>query len=205
MIGLLRGRLLEKSPPDLLLDVSGVGYEIQAPMTTFYALPGIGSEVTLYTHLSVSENLHQLFGFINARDRLLFRTLIKVNGVGPKLAVSILSGMEADDIARYVRDNNTVALTKVPGIGKKTAERLVVELKDRLKNWELPHTATSSQGDILPTVAMDDPYVEAESALIALGYKPAEASKMIAQASRSRPDASSEELIRLALKTIASV
>lgn len=205
MIGLLRGKLLEKSPPDLLLDVNGVGYEVQAPMTTFYSLPGIGGEVTLYTHLSISENLHQLFGFIRVRDRSLFRTLIKVNGVGPKLAISILSGMEADDIARCVRDNNTVALTKVPGIGKKTAERLVVELKDRLKNWDLPHAALASSGDTLPLTVTDDAYVEAESALIALGYKPVDASKMIAKALHLQPEATSEELIRLALKSMAPV
>lgn len=203
MIGLLRGRLLEKSPPDLLIDVNGVGYEVQAPMTTFYSLPATGSEVTLYTHLSVSENLHQLFGFIRVRDRLLFRTLIKVSGVGPKLAISILSGMEADDIARCVRDNNIQALTKVPGIGKKTAERLVIELRDRLKNWDLPQTNLTEPGNNLPLQMEGDAWAEAESALLALGYKPAEASKMVARAAKSQADASSEELIRLALKSMA--
>lgn len=203
MIGLLRGRLLEKSPPDLLIDVNGVGYEVQAPMTTFYSLPATGSEVTLYTHLSVSENLHQLFGFIRVRDRLLFRTLIKVSGVGPKLAISILSGMEADDIARCVRDNNIQALTKVPGIGKKTAERLVIELRDRLKNWDLPQANLTEPGNNLPLQMEGDAWAEAESALLALGYKPAEASKMVARAAKSQADASSEELIRLALKSMA--
>lgn len=203
MIGLLRGRLLEKSPPDLLIDVNGVGYEVQAPMTTFYSLPATGSEVTLYTHLSVSENLHQLFGFIRVRDRQLFRTLIKVSGVGPKLAISILSGMEADDIARCVRDNNIQALTKVPGIGKKTAERLVIELRDRLKNWDLPQTNLTEPGNNLPLQMEGDAWAEAESALLALGYKPAEASKMVARAAKSQADASSEELIRLALKSMA--
>src|SRR5690606_35798696 len=197
MIGRLRGTLIEKQPPYLLLEVGGVGYEVQAPMTTFYRLPALGAEVILYTHLSITENLHQLFGFFDQRDRSLFRTLIKVNGVGPKLAISILSGMEADDIARCVRDNNTVALTKVPGIGKKTAERLVVELKDRLKNWDLPHAALASSGDTLPLTVTDDAYVEAESALIALGYKPVDASKMIAKALHLQPEATSEELIRL--------
>jgi len=160
MIGLLRGKVLDKSPPELLLDVNGVGYEVQAPMTTFYSLPGIGGDVTLYTHLSISENLHQLFGFINVRDRLLFRTLIKVNGVGPKLAISILSGMESDDIARCVRDGDTQALTRVPGIGKKTAERLVVELKDRLKNWDLPQSVPSSQGEMLAESSESDVWAE---------------------------------------------
>lgn len=131
MIGRLTGRVLEKQPPYLLLDVNGVGYELQAPMTTFYRLPALGQEVVLHTHLSITENLHQLFGFIEQRDRSLFRTLIKVSGVGPKLAVAILSGMEANDIARCVRDNNVKALTKVPGIGQKTAERLVIDLQQQ--------------------------------------------------------------------------
>lgn len=202
MIGRLRGVLVEKQPPYLLLDVNGVGYEVQAPMTTFYRLPSLGQEVVLHTHLSITENLHQLFGFAEQRDRSLFRTLIKVNGVGPKLAIAILSGMESDDIARCVRDDNINALTKVPGIGKKTAERLVIELRDRLKNWDMP------QGDMLAhseiqSIATDDVFAEAESALIALGYKPVEAAKMVSLASKQQPDAKSEELIRIALRSIA--
>jgi Holliday junction DNA helicase RuvA len=202
MIGRLRGVLVEKQPPYLLLDVNGVGYEVQAPMTTFYRLPSLGQEVVLHTHLSITENLHQLFGFAEQRDRSLFRTLIKVNGVGPKLAIAILSGMESDDIARCVRDDNINALTKLPGIGKKTAERLVIELRDRLKNWDMP------QGDMLAhseiqSIATDDVFAEAESALIALGYKPVEAAKMVSLASKQQPDAKSEELIRIALRSIA--
>jgi Holliday junction DNA helicase RuvA len=204
MIGRLRGTLIEKQPPFLLLDVVGVGYEVQAPMTTFYRLPAVGAEVILFTHLSITENLHQLFGFIDQRDRSLFRTLIKVNSVGPKLAIAILSGMESDDIARCVRDDNTVALTKVPGVGKKTAERLVIELRDRLKGWDLPQSdVLAASGHVAP-LAENDVYAEAESALIALGYKPADASKMIALAARQQPDARSEELIRLALRSMAS-
>ncbi len=206
MIGRLRGTLIEKQPPYLLLDVNGVGYELQAPMTTFYRLPAVGAEVILHTHLSITENLHQLFGFAEQRDRSLFRTLIKVSGVGPKLAVAILSGMESDDIARCVRDNNINALTKVPGIGKKTAERLVIELRDRLKNWDLPHGDLLAHSEIQQlAAATNDSYSEAESALIALGYKPVEAAKMIASASKQKPEAKSEELIRLALRTIAAV
>jgi Holliday junction DNA helicase RuvA len=204
MIGRLRGILIEKQPPYLLLDVAGVGYELQAPMTTFYRLPALGAEVILHTHLSITENLHQLFGFIDQRDRSLFRTLIKVNGVGPKLAVAILSGMESDDIARCVRDDNTAALTKVPGIGKKTAERLVIELRDRLKTWDLPQGDAFAHSENLPRAPANDVYAEAESALIALGYKPADASKMIAVAARQQPEARSEELIRLALRSMAS-
>jgi holliday junction DNA helicase RuvA len=172
MIGRLRGQLLEKQPPYLLLDVNGVGYELQAPMTTFYRLPAIGGEVVLHTHLSITENLHQLFGFADQRDRSLFRTLIKVNGVGPKLAIAILSGMESDDIARCVRDNNIKALTKVPGIGAKTAERLVIELRDRLKNWDMPQNDLLAHSEIQQIASDNDVYAEAESALIALGYKP---------------------------------
>jgi len=204
MIGRLRGNLIEKQPPYLLLDVNGVGYELQAPMTTFYRLPPIGAETILHTHLSITENLHQLFGFADQRDRSLFRTLIKVNGVGPKLAIAILSGMEADDIARCVRDNNIKALTKVPGIGTKTAERLVIELRDRLKNWDMPNSDVLSHNEIKQIVNDNDVYTEAESALISLGYKPVEAAKMISIASKQKPDAKSEELIRLALRSMAS-
>jgi len=204
MIGRLRGNLLEKQPPYLLLDVNGVGYELQAPMTTFYRLPALGGEVVLHTHLSITENLHQLFGFIDQRDRSLFRTLIKVNGVGPKLAIAILSGMESDDIARCVRDNNVKALTKVPGIGAKTAERLVIELRDRLKNWDMPQNDLLAHSEIQQIASDNDVYAEAESALIALGYKPVEAAKMVAAASKQKPDAKSEELIRLSLRSMAS-
>lgn len=204
MIGRLHGVLLEKQPPYLLLDVNGVGYEVQAPMTTFYKLPAVNASAILYTHLSITENLHQLFGFIDQRDRALFRTLIKVSGVGPKLAIAILSGMEADDIARCVRDDNVVALTKVPGVGKKTAERLVIELRDRLKNWDMPSNDLLSPDFGTPIHDEPDAFSEAESALIALGYKPVEATKMITLAKKQQPDAASETLIRLALKNIAS-
>jgi holliday junction DNA helicase RuvA len=204
MIGFLRGILFEKTPPHLLIDVNGVGYDLQAPMTTFYRLPPVGHEIMLHTHVSITENLHQLFGFIDQRDRSLFRTLIKVSGVGPKLAISILSGMEADDIARCVRENNIVALTKVPGIGTKTAERLVIELRDRLKNWQLPHTDLSLSEQTPKIFTDSDAYAEAESALIALGYKPVDAAKMIAKAVKQKADAKSEELIRLALRSMAA-
>lgn len=205
MIGRLRGVILEKQPPYLLLDVQGVGYELQAPMTTFYRLPALGAEVTLHTHLSITENLHQLFGFAEQRDRSLFRTLIKVNGVGPKLAIAILSGMESDDIARCVRDNNIKALTKVPGIGQKTAERLVIELRDRLKSWDLPQGDLLAHGEIQAIASDNDIYAEAESALVSLGYKPVDAAKMVASAAKQKPDARSEELIRIALRSLASV
>ena len=203
MIGRLRGILVEKQAPYLLVDVNGVAYELQAPMTTFYRLPAAGQEVTLHTHLSISENLHQLFGFFDQRDRSLFRTLIKVNGVGPKLAIGILSGMEADDIARCVKESNVKALTKVPGIGQKTAERLVIELKDRLKNWDASGDMPS-QTIFHEVAGGNEVFAEAESALIALGYKPNEAAKLISAAAKQKPDAKSEELIRQALKSLAN-
>ena len=200
MIGRLRGTLLEKQAPFLLLDVQGVGYELQAPMTTFYALPDIEQDVTLFTHLAVSETAHQLFGFARRSDRDLFRTLIKVNGVGPKMAVAILSGMDASDVARCVHEDNVAALVKVPGVGKKTAERLVIELRDKLAPTQAPTDLLNPAQPTPPPAAQED---EAESALIALGYKPTEASRMVAQAAKQQPRASAQELIRLALKKIA--
>jgi Holliday junction DNA helicase RuvA len=204
MIGRLRGTLIEKQPPYLLLDVQGVGYEVQAPMTTFYRLPGLGAEVVLYTHLAISENAHQLFGFADQRDRSLFRSLIKVSGVGPKLGIAILSGMEADDIVRCVRADNVSALVKVPGVGKKTAERLMIEMGDRLKDWDLPRGDSLFPEQAPVDSAANDILAEAESALIALGYKPTEAAKMIAAAAKQSEASSSEVLIRTALRSMAT-
>lgn len=137
MIGRIRGKLLEKQAPELLVDVNGVGYEIQAPMTTIYLLPALGETVELFTHLVVREDAHLLFGFASLRDRTLFRALIKVNGVGPKLALTILSGMDAQDFVRCVRDDDTAGLVRLPGVGKKTAERLLIEMRDRLRDWPI--------------------------------------------------------------------
>lgn len=203
MIGRLAGTLLEKQPPELLVDVNGVGYELHASMTTCFQLPAVGKSVVLFTHFSVSENSQQLFGFYDKRERELFRTLIKVSGVGPKLAVAILSGMEADTIARCVVEDNAQALVKIPGIGKKTAERLVVELRDKLKDWAQPAgelndmiAATPQAQDAKAAIS------EAESALLALGYKPAEASKAIAGVAKGAENLSAESLIRQALKAM---
>lgn len=204
MIGRLRGLVIDKQPPYVLLDVNGVGYEVQAPMSTFYKLPAKGQEAILHTHLSITENLHQLFGFAELRERSLFRTLIKVSGVGPKLAIGILSGMEADDIARCVRDNNVKSLTKVPGIGQKTAERLVIELRDRLKDWDVPPDDLLNLAERKAAAAVSDAYAEAESALIALGYKPTDAAKMVGAAVKLQPAATREELIRHALRSLAT-
>lgn len=202
MIGRLTGLIIEKQAPYLLLDVQGVGYELQAPMTTFFQLPEVGCKVALHTHFSISETAHQLFGFINDNDRKLFRMLIKVGGVGPKMAVGIMS-MESADLVRCVMSNNLTALVKIPGIGKKTAERLVVELRDKLKDWALPGAQDSQNlsPSITASVAAQNMIEEAESALISLGYKPTEAAKAIS-AAMSDEFTRSEQLIRVALRNM---
>lgn len=199
MIGRLKGTLLEKQPPELLIDVHGVGYEVMAPMSTFYQLPAIGVEAVLHIHFSVSENAQQLFGFYDKDDRALFRQLIKVNGVGPKMALGIMSGMESDDFVRCVRDNNVAALVKVPGVGKKTAERLVIEMRDRLAAWQSPAPSVPGSPAALQKSA-SDMVGEAESALIALGYKPPEAARAVSAVLKEHTVERCEELIRLALR-----
>lgn len=204
MIGRIRGTLIEKTPPFVIIETSaGVGYEIQVPMTTFYQLPEEGAETTLSTHMSFSENLHAMYGFISTKDRALFRELIKVNGVGPKLALAILSGMETDEFVLTVHDNNVDRLVKLPGVGKKTAERLLIEMTDKLKDWaissdivEKSETQTTTTGG-----RSNDQTQEAISALVALGYKPQIASKAISQIASD--DLKSEEIIRLALRQLA--
>lgn len=204
MIGRLRGVLAEKHPPYLLLDVQGVGYEVQAPMTTFYPLAEVGSEVTLLTHLAISETAQQLYGFYTSEERTLFRLLIKVSGVGPKMALGILSGMDADEFVRCVMDGNVPALVKVPGVGKKTAERLVVEMRDRLKDWhgENKSERSSAESSSQPAHAINRVLADAESALVSLGYKPVEASKAVAAVLDESKTQRSEELIRLALRNM---
>lgn len=206
MIGRLQGTLVEKQPPQVLIDVQGVGYEVLVPMTTVFQLPALGEKVTLLTHFAVSENAQTLYGFYSKKDRELFRTLIKVSGVGPKMALGILSGMDADELVRCFMDNNTAALVKVPGVGKKTAERLVVEMRDRLKDWQLgasPLAAMEAASMGQANISANDMAAEAESALVALGYKPAEASKLVNAAQKDGSAASSEDLIRLALRSLA--
>jgi Holliday junction DNA helicase RuvA len=204
MIGRLKGKILEKQAPHLLIDVSGVAYEVQAPMTSFYPLPNLGEEVIMHTHLSVSENAHQLFAFYTKDERQLFRTLIKVNGVGPKMALGILSGMPVEEFIHCVSSDNVSALVKVPGVGKKTAERLIIEVKDRLKDLDIAETSSiiedKPQNNFQSSNAIS---AEAESALVALGYKPTEAAKMISSVRVTDGEQNSEELIRLALKSIA--
>lgn len=199
MIGRLKGTLLSKQPPTLLLDVNGVGYEVDAPMSTFYQLPELNQEVILHTHLVVREDAQQLCGFATEVERRMFRSLIRINGVGAKLALSILSGISADDFARCIQDNDTATLVRLPGVGKKTAERLVIEMRDKLKDWQLGSGATDkTPAGMIDVEHSSDPVEEAVSALIALGYKPPQASRMVTQID-SR-DLSSEEIIRDALK-----
>ena len=197
MIGFLRGKLINKAPPQLLLDVQGVGYEVEAPMSTFYDLPALGEEVRLHTHLVVREDAHILFGFASEMERMLFRSLIKVNGVGPKMALTILSGQSVDEFYRCVDDNDVKALVRLPGVGQKTAERLMIEMRGRLP--ELSGDRSSPNRSQSPSAVANSPKQEAISALIALGYKPQDASKMV-QAVAS-DDKSCEDIIRLALRS----
>lgn len=199
MISRLRGVLLEKSPPQLLIDVTGIGYEIHAPMSTFYQLPDVGEEICLLTHLIVREDAHILYGFIKPRERQLFRYLIRINGVGPKMALAILSGIEPDEFVRCVMDNNIASLTRIPGVGKKTAERLLVEMRDRLKAWVEDNTSDEG-GSTSTGTKIVNAISEAVSALVALGYKPQEASKAVSKVQNA--DASCEEIIKAALQTM---
>ena len=199
MIGRLKGTLLTKQPPTLLLDVNGVGYEVDAPMSTFYQLPDLNQEVILHTHLVVREDAQQLCGFATEVERRMFRSLIRINGVGARLALSILSGISADDFARCIQDNDTATLVRLPGVGKKTAERLVIEMRDKLKDWHMgPSSGGKAPAGMIEIENVADPVEEAVSALIALGYKAPQASRMVTQID-SR-DLSSEEIIRDALK-----
>ena len=197
MIGFLRGVLRDKQPPSLMIEVQGVGYEVEAPMTTFYDLPAVGETVTLFTHLAVREDAHTLYGFSKQSDRKLFRALIKVNGVGAKLALTILSGMDATLFAHCVQAGDTASLVKLPGVGKKTAERLVVEMRDRLADWEVPAVGVAGSA-AAPRPDVANPVEEAVSALVALGYKPQEASRMVRAIDSS--DLSTEDIIRAALQ-----
>lgn len=200
MIGRLRGTLADKQPPHLIVDVNGVGYEVEVPMTTLYRLPSVNEPVTLHTHLVVREDAHLLYGFSEKRERELFRELIRLNGVGPKLALALMSSLEVDELVRCVQAQDTTALTRVPGVGKKTAERLLVELKDRFKAWEsMP--AIAPLVEPLPGTVVSSAQNDAVSALIALGFKPQEASRAVAAVEED--GLSSEELIRRALRGMA--
>lgn len=200
MIGRLQGKVIEKQAPDLLVDVQGVGYEVLVSLNTFFDVPEAGEIVTLHTHFVVREDIQQLYGFTKLSERSLFRNLIKVNGVGPKMALAILSGMSANDFALCVHNNDTATLVKLPGVGKKTAERLLIEMRDKIGDIDTSGGDAGANGS---HSAQSDLAQEAESALIALGYKPADAAKIINRvADESITDAG--ELIRLALKSMNS-
>jgi Holliday junction DNA helicase RuvA len=192
MIGSIRGRIASKTPPQLMVEVAGVGYEIEAPMSTFFLLPSVGEEVFLLTHLVVREDAHILYGFGTHDERRLFRSLIKVSGVGPKIALALLSGINVEAFALCVQNQDIAALTKVPGIGRKTAERLVVEMKDRLG------PASEVTVSAVASAPGANPEAEAFGALVALGYKPAEATRLLKAAGPGTH--STEELIRRALQ-----
>ncbi|MGE7139197.1 Holliday junction branch migration protein RuvA [Luteibacter sp. NPDC031894] len=193
MIGRLRGTLVSKQPPSLLIEVGGVGYDVDAPMSTIYDLPATGKEVTLLTHYAVKEDGVALYGFLRESERAMFRNLIKVSGIGAKIALAVLSGVATDELARLVHAGDVVALTKIPGIGKKTAERMVVELRDRVDavGVRLP---SSIVGEAAPV----DPVGEATVALQQLGYKPVEASRLVQKAAADGDSA--EAIIRKALR-----
>lgn len=198
MIGCIRGILVAKNPPEIQVDVNGITYEVQVPMSTLYQLPDIGNELLLHTHFVVREDAQLLYGFFEAKDKSMFRSLIKVNGVGPKMALGILSGMEADEFVRTVRANDLNSLVKMPGIGKKTAERLLIEMRDRLSDWDIPATELATKEATIPASSISR---DAETALVSLGYKPQQAAHAIAQVVKNNADiADSEELIRQALK-----
>jgi len=197
LIGFLRGKLAAKHPPVLLLDVGGVGYEVEAPMSTFYGLPGVGADVMLHTHLVVREDAHILFGFGTERERSLFREVIKISGVGPRIALGILSGITVDEFHRCVEAQDAAALTRIPGIGRKTAERLIIEMRDRLKVLATgqPFEVRGTAG---ATATGPNPQAEAFSALVALGYKPAEVTRLLQKIDPSVT--TTEDLIRHALR-----
>jgi len=198
MIGRLRGTLLEKQPPWMVVEVAGVGYELEASMTTLVAMPGTGEPVSLYTHLTIREDAHLLYGFAREQERALFRALIKVNGIGPKLALGILSGMDEEAFVRCVMDDDVKALTRLPGVGKKTAERLIIEMRDRFPHWEQPGERVIGTHAVAGSVSSGatDPVADAEAALVSLGYKPAEAARMLAGL---EGEGSTEAMIKAAL------
>ena len=193
MIGHLRGRLVRKAPPALIVDVNGVGYELEAPMSTFYRLPELGAEVELHTHLLVREDAHLLYGFATEDERRLFRDLLRVTGIGPKIGLALLSGIDVDTFMRCVEAQDTDALTRIPGIGRKTAERLLVEMRDRIRALgQMPSASPRSDGGAR---------AEAYAALVALGYRPVEVNRLLQ--SVDQEGAGTEELIRRALQAAA--
>ena len=195
MIGFLRGTVHEKQAPHVVIDVNGVGYDVETPLSSFFNLPAPGEQVAIRTHLVVREDAHILYGFLTEEERALFRSLIKVNGVGPKVALGILSGVSVDDFCLWVSDNNVAAMVKLPGIGKKTAERLIIDMRDRLP--EQTSGALSKAASVIRK--QTSPQDEAISALVALGYKQLDAEKRVRAVAGD--DANSEQIIRSALQS----
>ena len=198
MIGFLRGLLVQKHPPALVVDVGGVGYELEAPMSTFYSLPAVGAEVKLHTHLVVREDAHLLYGFATEAERRLFRDLLRVSGVGPKIGLALLSGMSVEAFLICVESQDVESLVRVPGIGRKTAERLLIEMRDRIRalgeGVALPGAGGAVAGGGGATA-------EAYAAMVALGYRPAEVTRLLK--SVKTDGAATEEIIREALKLAA--
>ena len=198
MIGQIKGRLIEKNAPEILVEIGGITYEILVPMSTLYQLPDLGRMVHLYTHFSVREDAQILYGFFDAESKRMFRSLIRVNGVGPKLALGILSGMSVDDFVQTVKSNDSDSMVKMPGIGKKTAERLIIEMRDKLSEWGSNDLSSGVAHAPRPTFIKD-----AEIAMVSLGYKPQQAARAITQVLKNNPEIDdSEELIRFSLKSM---
>lgn len=208
MIGRLSGTLVEKYPPEILIECAGVGYEVTMPMTSIYALPELNEQALIYTHFVVREDAQLLYGFVNTTERKLFRLLIKVNGVGPKLALAVLSAMSADQFVSCVAHDDISGIVKIPGVGKKTAERLLIEMRDRLKDWQV--TSNTSATDAMPIqLNAQDTFIHAPvvnnkgdaiNALISLGYKQVQADKAVKQVYNE--GMTSEDIIRLSLKSM---
>jgi len=207
MIGFLKGRLAVKQPPSLMVDVNGVGYELEAPMSTFYGLPAVGEPVALFTHLVVREDAHVLFGFGTDGERRLFRSLIKISGVGPKIALGILSGASVEDFLRIVEAEDVTMLTRIPGIGRKTSERIIIEMRGSVQKLAASGLGQGALGDgqvgegrsAAGAALPPTPQSEAFSALIALGYKPPEVTRLLKSA--DEPGLSTTDIIRRALKS----
>lgn len=202
MIGTIRGVIQDKQANEILVETGGVGYEVHVPMTTLFRLPEVGSEIRLYTHFVVRDDAQLLYGFVDTKERSLFRTLIRVNGIGPRMALTIMSGMDSDEFVRCIQDEDINALIKLPGIGRKTAQRLVIEVRDRLSEWDLLAEAGKGAPGVTDNASLRTR--EAEGALVALGYKPGDAAKAIKSAQKQLEAEglapSSELLIRSALR-----
>lgn len=199
MIGRLSGELIEKNVPTLVMDVGGVGYELEAPLTTFYRLPELGAQLVLHVHFVVRQDAQLLYGFTDKKERDLFRTLIKVNGVGPKLALAILSGMEAAEFVKSVRSKDIPSMVRLPGVGKKTAERIIIDLEGRLDEWG-GNLVDDQSGSLESIVSQRNLVRDAENALVSLGYKPQQAAIAIAQVKDEDLDV--EGLIKKALQNL---